>query len=84
MPYGMYAECPQCGCTAYGEDEIEQLFGFRYNGTKPQSWCRSYRSSASRSSDCLSVYDAADIWMSSGMDEDYMFGYSENELRNAL
>lgn len=31
----------------------------------------------------LDVYDAADIWMSSGMDEDYTFGYSEEELREA-
>lgn len=31
----------------------------------------------------LSVYDAADIWRSRGMDEDYMFGYSEDELRRA-
>lgn len=84
MPYGMYAECPQCGLTAHGENEIEELFGFRYGGTKPQSWCRSCRSSANRGGESLSVYDAADIWMSSGMDEDYMFGYSEDELRNAL
>lgn len=84
MPYGMYAECPQCGQTAYGENEIERLFGFRYGGTKPQSWCRSCRSSAKRSDESLSVYDAANIWMSNGMDEDYMFGYSEDELRSAL
>lgn len=31
----------------------------------------------------LSVYDAADIWLSNGMDEDYTFGYSEDELRQA-
>jgi hypothetical protein len=31
----------------------------------------------------LGVDDAADIWMSNGMDEDYMFGYSEDELRRA-
>ena len=31
----------------------------------------------------LSVYDAADIWLSKGQDEDYMFGYSEDELRRA-
>lgn len=31
----------------------------------------------------LSVYDAADIWLSNGMDEDYSFGYSEGELRRA-
>ena len=32
----------------------------------------------------LSVYDAALIWASHGKDEDYMFGYSEEELEDAL
>ena len=32
----------------------------------------------------ISVYEAAEIWASRGMDEDYMFGYTEEELRNAL
>lgn len=32
----------------------------------------------------LSVYDAAEIWASNGRDEDYMFGYSEDELEAAL
>ena len=32
----------------------------------------------------LSVYDAAEIWESHGKDEDYMFGYSEDELERAL
>ena len=32
----------------------------------------------------LSVYDAALIWISNGMDEDYTFGYSEEELKDAL
>lgn len=36
------------------------------------------------SAESLSVWDAADIWMSNGKDEDYMFGYSESELRRAL
>lgn len=31
----------------------------------------------------LSVYDAADIWLSNGMDDDYTFGYSGDELRRA-
>jgi chromosome segregation ATPase len=31
----------------------------------------------------LSVEDAADIWRSSGMDEDRMFGYTEEELERA-
>lgn len=34
--------------------------------------------------DGLSVYDAAVIWVSHGKDEDYMFGYSEDELEDAL
>lgn len=33
--------------------------------------------------EALSLGDAADIWRSRGMDEDYMFGYSDDELRNA-
>lgn len=31
----------------------------------------------------LSVYDAADIWLSHGMDEDYTLGYTEEALRRA-
>ena len=31
----------------------------------------------------LSIDDAALIWVSHGRDEDYMFGYSENELEDA-
>lgn len=43
MPYGEYAQCPCCGKTAYGEDEIEQEFGYRNMGDGryiPQSYCR--------------------------------------------
>lgn len=32
----------------------------------------------------LIVYNAALIWMSNGKDEDYTFGYSEEELEDAL
>lgn len=35
------------------------------------------------SGEMLSVWDAADIWLSSGMDEDQTFGYTEDELRRA-
>ena len=35
-------------------------------------------------SESLSVYDAADIWLSNGKDEDYTFGYSVEELERAL
>ncbi len=34
--------------------------------------------------EALDVYEAADIWLCSGKDEDYMFGYTEEELENAL
>ena len=34
-------------------------------------------------SEKLSVWEAADIWRSHGKDEDYMFGYTEDELENA-
>ena len=36
------------------------------------------------SDESIDVYDAAEIWFSNGMDEDYTFGYSEEELRRAL
>lgn len=38
---------------------------------------------AENSAQSLSVWDAADIWRSNGMDEDYTFGYTEEELRRA-
>lgn len=34
-------------------------------------------------SEYISVWDTADIYFSSGCDEDNMFGYSESELRRA-
>jgi hypothetical protein len=52
MPYGDYAECPHCGKTAYGENDIEKEFGFRVMGSKtiPQSWCRDCRSNGNNNS----------------------------------
>ena len=34
--------------------------------------------------DTISIYDAAEIWLSSGKDEDQMFGYTKEELEAAL
>lgn len=34
-------------------------------------------------SERISVWEAAEIWRSHGKDEDYMFGYTEQELENA-
>lgn len=49
MPYGeiQYAQCPCCGKIAYGNEEIEEKFGYRklHNGKIiPQSYCRECRS----------------------------------------
>jgi hypothetical protein len=47
MPYEIYAECPCCGKTANGINEIEELFGFRTMSNEekiPQSYCRACRS----------------------------------------
>ena len=41
-----YAQCPGCGKTAQGEDEIEVNFGYRTVGEDkeiPHSWCRECR-----------------------------------------
>lgn len=35
-------------------------------------------------SESLSVWDAADIYLSKGFDEDYRFGYTHDELIKAL
>ena len=48
MSHFEYAECPQCGKTAYGRSEIEEKFGYRYGGTTPQSWCKECRSLGNR------------------------------------
>lgn len=82
MPHGEYAQCPHCGKVAVGKEKIEELFGYRYDGTKPQSWCKECRNSSYPNG--YDVYDAALAWLSHGKDEDYMFGYSEEELEEAL
>lgn len=35
-------------------------------------------------SESLSIYDAAQIWASHGKDEDYTFGFTEEELEDDL
>ena len=82
MSNGEYAECPQCGKVAYGKEEIEELFGYRYDGKKPQSWCRECRSSGGKEK--ISKEEAALIWASNGRDEDYTYGYTEEELEEEL
>lgn len=66
-----YTMCPVCGhrMRKLGPDEYVC------------DWCGSEDEDDGEG---LSVWDAADIWASNGKDEDYMFGYSYDELENAL
>ncbi len=45
---------------------------------------RKYDEPDDEDDESLSVYEAAEIWASNGKDEDYMFGYTEEELEDAL
>ena len=64
------------------------LFGFgRKRGHEVEDTSAgydSYEEDDYEDSESLSVYDAALIWASNGKDEDYMFGYTEEELEDAL
>lgn len=39
-----FACCPRCGKEAQNKPDVIELFGLRYGGTKPQSWCIECRS----------------------------------------
>ena len=41
------------------------------------------RDSAGDDEESLSLSDAADVWLSQGVDDDYTIGYDEDELRRA-
>lgn len=68
--------CPRCG----------QPMTKRYQFS--DWWCNNCHAGLDDEDDNegepLNVYDAADIWASNGKDEDYMFGYTEEELEDAL
>lgn len=69
--------CPRCG----------QPMSKRYSYS--DWWCDNCHAGLDDDEDdddseALSVYDAALIWASNGKDEDYTFGYSEEELEEAL
>lgn len=79
----MQQECPKCGghlARSYGIDEWEcEDCGCI---SKDDGYGNLYYDDESNES--LSAYDAALIWVSNGKDEDYMFGYTEEELEDAL
>lgn len=91
-------KCPMCG-KRFDPDDVEEYiddkFGWgvldqiwKENGQICDSCCLSiYYADHPDDESCdesISVYDAAEIWLSSGKDEDQMFGFSEDELEDAL
>ena len=76
--------CTECGYLNFiNEDEIldeEELEEFENSGYDSYNNYVEDRDSGER----ISVDEAALIWASHGKDEDYMFGYSEEELEDAL
>jgi hypothetical protein len=70
---------PNCGtwiCNVCGHENIiaeSEVIGV--------GWEPEYESDDSES---INVWDAAEIWRSNGFDEDYTFGFTEEELKNAL
>lgn len=68
-------ECPTCGTYWYVDDDDEMI-------NDGSAW--SPTDEYDDDDEALSVYDAALIWASNGKDEDYMFGYTEEELEEAL
>lgn len=86
---GFYAECGMWTCTECGysnsihEAEIldaDELENFESSGYNSYNEYVEEMGSGER----LSVDEAALIWASHGKDEDYTFGYSEEELEDAL
>ncbi len=75
-----YAMCPDCG---HRLRRVKDSWGNWDGETYYCEYCADeYDDYVDGES--LSVYDAAEIWASNGKDEDYTFGYSEDELESAL
>ena len=74
-----YAMCPECG---HRMRRVLDSWG-NWDG---ETYCCDYCAGDDDDTEdeSLSVYDAALIWASNGKDEDYNFGYSEDELEDAL
>lgn len=76
-----YAMCPICGHRLRRDkDDWGDWDGESYYC----EYCSGINEYDGNDDEALSVYDAALIWASNGMDEDYMYGYSEEELEEAL
>lgn len=74
-----YAMCPVCGRRLH---RTRDSWGDWDGESYTCEYCAN--NSFGDVEESLSVYDAAQIWLSNGKDEDYTFGYFEEELENAL
>ena len=73
-----FAMCPDCG---HRLSRVKDIWGNWDGETYVCNYCSGNDSDDDEN---ISVYDAALIWASNGKDEDYTFGYSEEELEDAL
>ena len=76
-----YATCSNCGRRLH---RLLDDFGCWDGESYICYHCESEYDDDDDDGEYLSVYEAADIWRSNGFDEDYTFGYSEEELEDAL
>lgn len=79
------AICENCGKRFNRQNvklEFENITGIPYSEVIIQTLCLDC--ALEDISENISPWDAADIWASNGKDEDYMFGYSVEELEDAL
>lgn len=67
-------ECEDCGCIAKDDGYGNLCYQEDSDSDDEEDY----------DGERLSVYEAAEIWVSHGKDEDYMFGYTEEELEDAL
>jgi hypothetical protein len=76
-----YEMCHVCG---HRMRRKKSLWGSWDGETYICDYCNGNDSEDAEEDEGLSVSDAALIWASNGKDEDYTFGYSEDELEDAL
>lgn len=75
-----FTMCPECG---HRMRRDKNIWGLWDGETYVCDYC-SCNDDDDDDDETLDVYDAALIWASNGKDEDYTFGYSEEELEDAL
>jgi len=71
-------------CWTCGRETEYEGDGYWHCPKCNESFYEGYDEDGDGVGESLSVEDAARIWRSHGKDEDYMFGYSEEELEDAL